>query len=389
MKLRTSIIISLLLLGKLLFAQLPNLVQIEYFFDTDPGFGNGTQVSFTPDSVIDVNFNADISSLNVGYHKLFIRTKDENHKWSLIYKQGIYKAGSPTSNSPLPDLTQMEYYFDTDPGYGNGFQIPFSSDSVVSVDFNADLSSIDVGYHKLFVRTKDENNKWSLIYKQGIFKAGSPISNSPLPDLTQMEYFFDTDPGFGNGTDIPITADSLINQDFNADMTSLSVGTHQLYVRAKDENHKWSLIYEEDVEKVNANQWLGTTDVDWNNASNWQFNIPISTENVSIDENMPRYPEINSGSTAECNNLFINPGGSLIIPVDNAITISGYLSLTGNLTLKSNSTGSGSLIENGNPVVAGNLTIERYITAAQWHGISSPLSGTTANTFYLNGNPDV
>ena len=204
-----------------------------------------------------------------------------------------------------------------------------------------------------------------------------------------MEYYFDIDPGFGLGTDIPFTSDSLIDQDFNADMTSLSVGTHQLFVRIKDEHNKWSLIYTEEVEKVNANQWQGTVDTDWNNANNWQFDIPISTENVSIDENMPHYPEINSGSTAECNHLLINPGGSLTIPVNNAITVSGDVSVSGSLTIKSASSGSGSLIENGTPMVTGSLVVERYVTAAQWHGIASPLSGTTANAYYLNGNPNV
>ena len=283
----------------------------------------------------------------------------------------------------------MEYYFDVDPGFGNGFQVPFSADSLISVDFEADLSSVDVGYHKLFVRTKDENYKWSLIYKQGVYKAGLPSTGLPLPTLVKMEYFFDIDPGFGNGTDVPIVSDSLVNQDFNADMTSLSVGVHQLFVRVKDENNRWSLVYNEEVEKVDANHWQGTVDVDWNNAANWQFDIPIATENVSIDESLPRYPEVNTGPVAKCNHLFINPGGSLTIPVDNALTISGDLSLSGDFTIKSDASGSGSFIENGTLGVTGNLTAERYVTAAQWHSIASPLSGTTANVFYLNANPDV
>ena len=389
MKYKYILLLVLFFISNIIFAQLPDIVQLEYYFDTDPGFGNGTSVSISSDSIIDIDFNADLSAIAIGYHNLFVRVKDANHKWSHVYKQGVYKAGTPTAIVPLPDLTQMEYYFDTDPGFGNGFQIPFTADSLISVDFDADLSSVDVGYHKLFVRTKDENDKWSLIYMQGVYKAELPTTGQPLPDLVKMEYFFDLDPGFGLGTDIPITPDSLLNQDFNADMTSLSVGTHQLFVRVKDENHHWSLVYTEEIEKVNANQWQGTVDVDWNNAANWQFDIPISTENVSIDENMPRYPETNSGATAECNNLFINPGGSLIIPVNNAITISGNLLLSGDLSIKSDANGSGSLIEDGNPFVIGNLSAERFITASQWHGISSPLRGTNANAFYLNGNPDV
>ena len=35
-----------------------NFVQLEYFIDTDPGYGLATQVSLTPDTTIDTTFNA-------------------------------------------------------------------------------------------------------------------------------------------------------------------------------------------------------------------------------------------------------------------------------------------------------------------------------------------
>lgn len=310
----------MLFISRLMLAQLPNLTQMEYYFDTDPGFGNGTQVIFSPDSVVDVNFNADLSGIDIGYHKLFIRVKDENYRWSQVFKQGIYKAGTQSTEELLPDLTQMEYYFDTDPGFGNGFQIPFNSDSVVSVDFNADLSSVDIGYHKLFVRTKDENGRWSLIYKQGVYKAGTPSTGEPLPYLTQMEYFFDTDPGFGNGTDVPFTSDSLVDKNFNADMTALSVGLHQLFVRVKDENNRWSMVYNEEVEKVNVNQWLGTVDINWNNAQNWSYNtIPISTDFVKIS-NVLNQPVI-IGINAVCYSLELQNGAVLTIENNGELSI--------------------------------------------------------------------
>ncbi|MBL7717980.1 MAG: T9SS type A sorting domain-containing protein [Flavipsychrobacter sp.] len=54
-----------------------NIVSAEYFFDTDPGFGNGNQVTFTNPSP-DGTFSFDIpaNQLLSGNHKLFIRVRD-------------------------------------------------------------------------------------------------------------------------------------------------------------------------------------------------------------------------------------------------------------------------------------------------------------------------
>ena len=252
MKQKIYISIIFLLIGKMIFAQLPDIVQMEYYFDNDPGFGNGTQVSLTTDSIIDIDFDADLTFITIGYHKLFIRVKDGDGKWSLAYKQDVYKADVPSSGQPLPDIVAMEYYFDTDPGFGNGEQISMTSDSLVDVDFTADLSLVDVGYHKLFVRTQDEDGKWSLVFKQDVYKADVPSSGQPLPDIVTMEYYFDTDPGFGNGEQVSLTSDSLVDVDFTADLSLVDVGYHKLFVRTQDENGKWSLVFKQDVYKADV-----------------------------------------------------------------------------------------------------------------------------------------
>ena len=52
-------------------------------------------------------------------------------------------------------------------------------------------------------------------------------------NIVQVEHFFDTDPGYGNGTDVPITPGQNITADFVADLGGLGNGFHILYVRAK------------------------------------------------------------------------------------------------------------------------------------------------------------
>ncbi|MCD4747398.1 MAG: hypothetical protein K8R58_13955 [Bacteroidales bacterium] len=123
------ILFLFMIAGCSVFAQLPNITELEYFFDSDPGFGNGTSVSFTPDSNIVVTFDADFSGLPDGYHSLLVRVKDENGNWSLVYADEIYKftPPDPTVLEQLPDIVDLEYFFDNDPGFGNGVSIDVTS----------------------------------------------------------------------------------------------------------------------------------------------------------------------------------------------------------------------------------------------------------------------
>lgn len=63
----------------------------------------------------------------------------------------------------------------------------------------------------------------------GCFCVGVTLAQS---DISSLEYFFDTDPGIGNGVSIDIDPDvELLNQNFNIPTTGLSQGTHRLFMR--------------------------------------------------------------------------------------------------------------------------------------------------------------
>ncbi len=234
---RILIPVLLILLG---FGSLrsQNITQIEYFFNTDPGFGAGTPIPVVIPSpnLSNINHSIGISGLPDGFHKLFIRAKDDNGRWSHAKSQSFLKTTLVVTN---PEISAAEYFIDTDPGMGNGVSVPLTPSShVENLEFSIDISTIPMGIHQLFVRTKDNLGRWSHSYKRAFLKE---IVSLPTTLVTAAEYFIDTDPGFGQGTPVPITPGALLETDVNIDITAVPPGFHNLFVRVKDNFGRWSL----------------------------------------------------------------------------------------------------------------------------------------------------
>ncbi len=61
-------------------------------------------------------------------------------------------------------------------------------------------------------------------------------------NINKIEYFIDADPGYGAGTDVPVTAATPITANFNVPVSSVSDGFHFLSIRAKDVSNNWSVV---------------------------------------------------------------------------------------------------------------------------------------------------
>ena len=219
-----------------LSATISHINEIEYYFDSDPGFGNGTSVSVASSASIDDTLTIDLSTITTGFHTLYIRTKNSNGNWSISTYRDIFK---PNLLPTASNITLIEYYFDNDPGFGNGTSVPVTSSTSINKEFVIDLSLLTKGFHTLYIRTKNSDNNWSInTYKQ-IFK---PQINENDSDVTDLEYYFDNDPGFGNGIHKPITSSLEITSDFTIDLSSLDTGFHMLYIRTMNSNNSWSIL---------------------------------------------------------------------------------------------------------------------------------------------------
>jgi len=216
---------------------LPVITAVEYFFDTDPGFGNATAVAITPGVNKILNFNVSIFALSRGFHQLFVRVKDSLNNWSLTAMRTFYKELPPAE---LSKIKRLEYFFDTDPGFGLATPVALPADTNnLELAWDIDINSLSQGFHSLHVRAKNATGKWSLTSFKPFFKQ---LLYDTLPKITKVEYFYDTDPGIGNGINVPLTpTQNLTFLSWVLNLNNVAFGQHQLFVRAKDEYGHWSL----------------------------------------------------------------------------------------------------------------------------------------------------
>jgi hypothetical protein len=206
------------------FANAQTISRAEYFFDTDPGQGNGTAITFAASDPVTITSSISTTGLKPGYHILYVRTRTSTGKWSLLEPQKILIDGG---------IIKGEYFFDTDPGIGNGTPLPITP-------FNNTISptipttGLKDGVHYLFIRTRHDDKTWSLSDPQMFYIRTR---------IVLAEYFIDSDPGFGNGTPISISSpDDLITITPSLATPTLPDGDHYLFIRTKDILGKWSFF---------------------------------------------------------------------------------------------------------------------------------------------------
>lgn len=195
----------------------------EYFFDTDPGVGNGIPIPIAAGDPVTFAANISTSGLGPGLHYLFLRTRTENYKWSLSEPR-LFEVAS---------VAKAEYFFDTDPGAGNGIPISFTSGNL-NYNNSIDISGLPDGPHYMFIRTRQGTGRWSI---------PEPRYFYILTRIMTAEYFIDTDPGAGNATQLGVgTPSSIVTFAPTITIGALVDGQHHLIIRTKDALGIWSMF---------------------------------------------------------------------------------------------------------------------------------------------------
>jgi hypothetical protein len=233
----------------------PNLKKLEYAFDGDPGIGNATVINLPATPNIDDVFSFDASALGNGIHILRYRIMDVNNRWSLTQTLSFLKLGGNSTGTLT--LKKLEYAFDTDPGFGNGTAINMLATQIVDSTFTIDVSNLSNGIHKIFYRVQDNDNKWSLTQTASILKFSGDNNGS---NIVKAEYFLDTDPGFGNGTVLPVKRGNNITDTFSFVIPDNGKDKRMLYIRTQDNSGAWSLYYSQ---LVDVDRCSGKTEADF------------------------------------------------------------------------------------------------------------------------------
>lgn len=257
-----------------------NITHAEYFIDSDAGVGNNTMVTLNnpqPDGSYNLPIN--LAGVGIGYHKLYIRTRDSDGNWSITSRRNIEVISTTTTKK----IIGGEYFFDSDPGVGAATPIAISpQDSVVLQNFAAVTSGLSIGYHKLYIRTKDNDGNWSLTGRRNV-----EVINTPISVIAGAEYFFNSDSGVGFAN--PVTFSNPLADgsfSFKIPIDKIPAGSNTLYIRVKDSvNNSWSITqWEKDsvVTSVKTGNW--SDPATWSNNKIPDANtVVLLYHNIAVD----------------------------------------------------------------------------------------------------------
>ncbi len=186
---------------------LPNVTAGEFYVDEDPGFGKATNIPVTAGTdITNAGFTFEVTGLAVGFHNLYVRFKDVGGKWSSSHVRNFYKEEVVIGNGATSNITAGEFFMDADPGFGKGNAISVAPGATASTNFTIDITSLTAGFHNLHMRFKDATGKWSLASIRNFYKEQILSGNTTVANITKGEYFIDSDPGYGQGINIPFSA---------------------------------------------------------------------------------------------------------------------------------------------------------------------------------------
>jgi hypothetical protein len=220
-------IVSIYALCMTVFSFAQNIVGAEYYWDNDPGMGNGNGLSIgSPSDEINESFVISTEGLLEGNHRLCVRTLNDEGDWSSIITKVVH----------VHKFNESECFWDEDPGPGNGTTL-FLNTTETDVTNNYTISTLGIkeGHHILYTRSKGIGNTWGLAKATPLF-----IENK----VVAAEYYWNEDPGVGNGAAMEIgtpNSDITFTDDVSTEGLDTTIDVHYLVVRTMGQNGAWSV----------------------------------------------------------------------------------------------------------------------------------------------------
>jgi hypothetical protein len=184
----------------------PIIDYAEYFIDTDPGPGNGTEITIEAGTEVNVSDSVDLDALDPplseDFHRLVIRVRDDAGNWAIAHAQS-FLIGPDIAEGPPPNIVAWEYFFDEDPGQGMAGN---EEDAIVGEYFDLEpgdtpkiedllhqipidiLEKLGTGFHTLVTRVKDANGAWSMAGNRSVKKVDAESLELSNPGIAYIEY---------------------------------------------------------------------------------------------------------------------------------------------------------------------------------------------------------
>jgi len=211
----------------------------EYWFNSNDAVG---QRVFVPagntQSVSLANLTISLGALPVGHHKLRVRLKDNNGRWSSVITRPFSRlAGAPFQ------LVSGEYWFDTD--HGSAVTFTLGPGQVVSANIAPSVTGLQQGPHRVHYRIRDNNGFWSSV----ISKPFSVTPSAPH-EIVLLRYWSDPDASSPDDmTNVPISpgvqyldlVDDILFCEWSA------TGNTIVYFQLKDNHAQWSSVVSKSI----------------------------------------------------------------------------------------------------------------------------------------------
>jgi len=215
--------------------------KIKYYIDNNSAVT--TTINSTPTTLLDSTFTIFPTGLSQGMHVLTLWTETDSARRSQINQINFYYYNTTSSTNKI---AKVEFTIDNDTLNKQVFTANAAS---IDQTFILNLNSVTAGMHVLKIRTIADNGLSSHVQLASFVKANGNGTDS----IATIEYFYDTDPGVGNGTKVNIlrknTLDTLIELPVP---TSLSLGTHTFCARTIDNAGSYSLVNYKSIKICNV-----------------------------------------------------------------------------------------------------------------------------------------
>jgi len=236
------------------------VTQFEYRVDG----GTFTVADVADGGIVNLNQVVATTGLSNGVHHLQVRTTDDLGRVGAVH-DGFFVVSNTAGFGPRL-VTSMEYRIDG--GTYTSFDYP--DNGLINFSEIIATNALSIGLHQIDMRSVDDLGRVGQPHRAFLI-VSSPFVGGVAHHVVAAEVFVGTDPGVGNGIDIPLPQDGVFDEgteDFLQVYTNFPVGYYRVGFRIQTEDGRWS---QADFDSLLVGPILVVSSAGNDIVLNWQF----------------------------------------------------------------------------------------------------------------------